>query len=156
MVPLDQTMHDLFLRLTKALEQKNTAQIEIDRVSEAIRGLAYTCEDPNKTTAFMEMLAEAGTRVGFASAIRSVLALHKKGLTAKQVRDAIQNGEIMDLSAYSNPLASIHTTLRRLVEQGEAAPFGTGTGETSYRLSDPAIERIERRSMAKKFLRDLK
>jgi len=156
MAPLDQTMSELFLRLTKALEQKNTAQIEIDRVSEAIRSLAYAYEDPRQTTAFMEMLAEAGTRVGFASAIRSVLALHKKGLTAKQVRDAIQDGEIMDLSGYSNPLASIHTTLRRLVEQGEAAPFEGGSGETSYRLSDPAIERIERRNMAKKFLRDLK
>jgi hypothetical protein len=47
-------------------------------------------------------------------------------------------GKKMDLSRYSNPMASIHTTLRRMVDSGEVGISENASGEKGYRLNTPA------------------
>ena len=51
--------------------------------------------------------------------IRSILAQAGKPLTAAEIRDRLE-AIGFDMASYSNPLATIHTILRRLTEAAEA------------------------------------
>ena len=58
-----------------------------------------------------------------------------KGLPAIQVKDLMEVRGF-DFSAFPNPLASVHSTLRRLTSQGEIAAL-TNKGATEYRWNGP-------------------
>jgi hypothetical protein len=47
----------------------------------------------------------------------------------------------MDLSAYSNAMASIHTTLRRMKESGEVEELLNEKGERAYRLAKVKVSK---------------
>ena len=55
---------------------------------------------------------------GFADACRAVLRSSRVPMTPAEGRDRL-SGIGFDLEAYANPLAAIHTTLKRLVEAEE-------------------------------------
>jgi hypothetical protein len=66
--------------------------------------------------------------------VRNVLRnVPSQALTAKKVRDLLRSAGF-DLSSYTNPLASIHTILKRLAERGEVEVSESG-GEVHYRWS---------------------
>jgi hypothetical protein len=56
---------------------------------------------------------------GMTDSIRGILAEAKEPLSAAEIRDRLA-AMGFDLNSYSNPLATIHTVLKRLVESGEA------------------------------------
>jgi hypothetical protein len=55
---------------------------------------------------------------GLTDACRSILKSTESDLTPTDVRDSLEQSGF-DLGKYENPLAVIHTTLKRLAEQGE-------------------------------------
>jgi hypothetical protein len=67
-------------------------------------------------------------------AIRSALRSTNKLLTATEIRGTILLLKKLDLSSYSNAMASIHTTLRRMKEKGEVEETSNDKGEKAYRL----------------------
>ena len=71
---------------------------------------------------------------GFTDSVRNVLrGVPSQALTAKKVRDLLR-GAGFDLSSYTNPLASIHTILKRLADRGEVEVIESN-GEVHYRWS---------------------
>lgn len=54
-------------------------------------------------------------------------------MTPIEIRDALETSKY-DLSQHSNPLASIHSVLKRFVASGEAQAIETGN-KTSYKLT---------------------
>ena len=57
-------------------------------------------------------------RSGMTDTIRAILNRSKEPLTASELRECLESIGF-DVNSYSNPLATIHTVLRRLREAGE-------------------------------------
>jgi len=55
---------------------------------------------------------------GMTDSIRAILNRSHEALTASEVRESLESIGF-DMKSYSNPLATIHTVLRRLTEAGE-------------------------------------
>jgi hypothetical protein len=66
--------------------------------------------------------------LGLTDGCRLVLRNSSVGLTVLEVRDRLTSIGV-DLSRYSNPLASIHTVLRRMHENGEVVERDRDEGE---------------------------
>lgn len=81
----------------------------------------------------VEGLAASGAGdMGISDAIRQLLIESKAPLTPPEIRNYLSD-KGFDFSAYANPLAVIHNTLKRLNKQGEIAGIVGTTGEvTSY------------------------
>ena len=68
--------------------------------------------------AIAPLIGEASPSSGLTDAVRSILAKAREPLTASEIRGRlIEMG--FDMKSYSNPLATIHTILRRLTESDE-------------------------------------
>jgi hypothetical protein len=122
-------------KLESATEVRREAEKQISEYSSAIRALALVCEDEEVKVTYLNFLEELDGKPGFSTAIRTILRGHRgEALTPGMIRAGIQVLKLMDLSAYSNPLASIHTTLRRMVESGQVELFINEKEEKTYRL----------------------
>ena len=134
--PIIQTMDEMFGKLTAAILTRAEAERQIAEYTNALKALAKVIEDKDTGDGYLVRLDELTGKPGFTDAIRTVLRISrtsKKGLTPREVRTWIQMGKKMDLSLYSNPMASIHTTLRRMEESGEIESFTNERGEKAYR-----------------------
>lgn len=131
--PIKQTMDEMFAKLTAAQLAKVEAEQQISEYTSALRALAKVMEDKEAGDAYLVRLDEMSGKPGFTDAIRFVLRPSNKPLTPTAIRSLIQISKKMDLSVYSNPMASIHTTLRRMVEAAEVEVV-TIDGEKAYRL----------------------
>lgn len=113
--------------LTRVFEQEEELESRLLELKERKRVLSVTVEslaelcniDAEKE--YPHLFPEnIGSDVGFTDAIRSVLKAFDSSYTSPvSVRDALEK-KGFDLSKYKNPLASIHTILKRLVRSGEA------------------------------------
>jgi hypothetical protein len=137
--PFDQTVNGLFLKLEEALKQRQEADIHITANTAAIRALANTCEDEDVKGDYLLRLEEMSGKPGFKEVVLSILKGHPAGLTPVEIRTWIALGKKMTLSGYSNPLASIHTTLRRM-EGTEVEQFVSAKGEKSWRIKPKAVK----------------
>ncbi len=127
-------MDGFVAKLKDAIQQRNELQSRIEQYTTAIKALARTCEDEDVRSSYLSALDELSGKPGFVSAIRTLLRAHRDGLTPAVIKISIQQAKLMDLTNYSNPAASIHTTLRRMVDSGEVEPCTNLTGEKAYRL----------------------
>jgi hypothetical protein len=132
--PFDDTMIGLFGKLESALKMRQEAEIQITANSAAIRALANACEDEEFKGVYLLRLEELTGKPGFKSVILTMLKKHPEGMTPRTIAGGIRLLKLMDLSGYSNPLASIHTTLRRMKEAGEVDEILI-EGEKAYRIS---------------------
>ena len=121
-------------RLKEATQTLREAERDVSQYTSAIRGLVPVLEDEEMRTNYLLSLEELGGKPGFLEAIRSVMRSKKDPLTPKDIRTWITFGKKMDLSGYSNAMASIHTTLRRMKEAGEVEEGVNTNGEKVYRL----------------------
>lgn len=133
--PMITTLDKLMADLKESVQLVREKEKHITGLTAAIRSLAGVCEDEDVKAEYLTALDELNGKPGFLSAIRAVLSAHVDGLTAGVIRIAIQQSKIMDLTGYSNPAASIHTTLRRMVESEEVELCTNLSGEKAYRLS---------------------
>src|SRR5580698_8867165 len=116
--PIIKTMDEMLAKLAEATSAYREAEKSITEYTNAIRALAQVCEDEDVKANYLLKLEELTGKPGFMEAIRSVLRGHSqsKALTPMEIKTWILLGKKMDLSGYSNAMASIHTTLRRLKE----------------------------------------
>ena len=75
---------------------------------------------------------------GLTDACRSVLRATLGGLTPLEVKAGLETMGL-DLSTYSNPLASIHAVLKRLVKAGEAMRLKDRQKKIVYVWKHPAF-----------------
>lgn len=88
---------------------------------------------------------EPSVPFGLTDACRLVLQNAPAPLTAVGIRDRLQQIGF-DLDRYANPLAAIHTTLKRMTEAGHAEPSPDETSRTAYvqRTLTPKAESFAR------------
>ena len=109
------------------LDRLRALRFEVDlriaKLERTISGLATLCGEPD--------IAPQGLTDACRSVLQSTTAYQ---LTPIEVRDELKKMGF-DLSRYENPLAVIHTTLKRLAEQGEVTIclVAGGSATTAYR-----------------------
>jgi hypothetical protein len=121
------------LKATTAERAKLTKQIK--RFEDAARSILATTEDGEEIATYQEKLDDIIEPTGFTDAIRKVLqAANGEAMTAIEVKDALP-GVGFPLSGYSNPLASVHTILKRLGKNEILYNVGVTTkeGKAAYR-----------------------
>ena len=103
-------LRELETRLAENDVQREELKITIEATKRLISDFSILCgETTEQDISF----------VGITDACRRIIRDSSGGISAVQVRDALlKNG--FDLGVYSNPLASIHTILKRLEEKDEA------------------------------------
>ena len=117
-------------KLGDAVFERQKIEEKISRHEAAIRGILALVEDEKELLSYLERLEDTIRPAGFTNAVRDVLQRTTEKLTATEVKDHLsQSG--FNVDGYSNPLASIHTVLKRLVIAGEAEP-GTRDGRATY------------------------
>jgi hypothetical protein len=133
--PFEQAMEGFRAELVNLVRQRNATEARITQITHAMEAMAGTCEDFQKKMAYLDDIHGIAARIGFQDAIRSALGFpnHLEGMTPVEIRDFISKSGWMDLGAYNNPLASIHTTLRRMKENEEVDEIDK-SGDKAFRL----------------------
>jgi len=124
-----------FVALEKLLQQRERLSIKIGRVADLISANANLLPDEERLGHLRRLNELLAGPPGFTDSIRRVLKDSTRAVTAIAVRDLL-GASGFDLGAYNNPLASIHTILKRLAERGEVEASG-GSGDVRYRWKQP-------------------
>jgi hypothetical protein len=120
--------------LRKLLDERDKLNRKIEHTAELISANANFLPDGERAAQLQKLTEMVAGPPGFTDSVRNVLRnVPSQALTAKQVRDLLR-GAGFDLSSYTNPLASIHTILKRLAERGEVE-VSESNGEVRYRWS---------------------
>jgi len=125
------TLEALKRELRELVAQRDRVNIRMEKVQTAITGLVSTLTDPDEAVAQLSYMNEIVGPIGITEVIRHIYRSDPNCTwTAVDVRDNLLR-ENFDIHKYSNPLAAIHTILRRLERAGEIEPaddveFGGG------------------------------
>lgn len=103
----------------QVLAQQATLEARISQLRQSILHLTKLCG------------YEPTVPFGLTEACRLVLQNAPAPLTAVGIRERLHHMGF-DLDRYANPLAAIHTTLKRMAEAGEAEPSPDETSRTAY------------------------
>ena len=122
------------LGLQKLLDERDQLNRKIEHTAELISANANFLPEDERATQLQKLAETVAGPPGFTESVRNVLRnVPSQALTAKKVRDLLR-GAGFDLSSYTNPLASIHTILKRLAERREVE-VSESNGEVHYRWS---------------------
>jgi hypothetical protein len=128
-------MNEILEKLKESTRIYREAEKAANEYSNALRALANVCEDEEIKATYLVALEEVTGKPGFVEAVRATLRGSTNALSAMQIKEGIVVMKKMDLSGYSNPMASIHTTLRRMKDRGEVQEGINTRGEKVYRLA---------------------
>ena len=128
-------------RLEKVVAERTKLNKEIERVADLIEANANFLPEEERAEKLQKLEKLVAGPPGFTDSVRNVLRSRPEYfVTAIGVRDWLAK-EGYNLSQYSNPLASIHTILRRLAKSKEVFTE-VKDGELYYRwkgdLSNPS------------------
>ena len=132
--PILKTMDEMLAKLEDAVRINRESGTAVREYTDAIRALAQVCEDEDVKNEYLTRLDEVSGKKGFVEAIRSVLR-PSAAFKPVQIKDLIVLLKKMDFSGYTNPMASIHTTLRRMKTAGEIEELQNDNGDKVYRLA---------------------
>jgi hypothetical protein len=122
------------LALRKLLDDRDKLNQKIEHTAELIAANANFLPEGERAAQLQKLAEMVAGPPGFTDSVRNVLRnVPSQALTAKKVRDLLR-GAGFDLSSYTNPLASIHTILKRLAERREVE-VSESNGEVHYRWS---------------------
>jgi hypothetical protein len=110
------------LRIDELMEERKKIDAELVKLRKLALANAFMLTDQDARDAVVAEI-DSQSATGFTHTIRSILRQNPRGLTPPEIRDALF-GAGYDLSSQVNPLASIHSVLRRLVTAGEVEPLG--------------------------------
>ncbi len=119
-------------RLEKLVAKREKLNAEIERISELLTANANFLPAEEKAEQLLQLEQLVADPPGFTDSVRQVLRANRWAeATPIAVRDMLAQAGF-NLSAYNNPLASIHTILKRLAERGEVTT-SVKDGQTCYR-----------------------
>lgn len=118
-------------RLTKLLEQRAALDKRIAKLRQEIGSLAHLSGEPKPDPTY-RLVADVKREMGLKGVCRQVLLASDEPLTPAEVILGIDRlGR--QYEDYNSLLASVHTTLRRMAESGEAEE-SSKEGKKAYRL----------------------
>lgn len=111
-------------------EQKKEIDRDMANLSQLIRANANMLPDEERKTFIAQ--ADETEPAGFTGTIRRLLRDRREGFTPLELRGAMAESGI-DLSAQSNPMASIHSVLKRLEASGDVESKPGPDNQTVYK-----------------------
>ena len=123
--------------LHELCEQRKHIEMQMVNVNLALRSLAWEIEDEAEREELLREIKAARRKpAGLTEAIsESLRAMLHSSLSANEVRVWLEK-EGFDLSDYSQPLATISVTLRRLEKSGRVKPTREGRKVTYQWIGD--------------------
>jgi chromosome segregation ATPase len=134
-------IEDLKTELEALVPKRDEINFRIDRIQTSITALANMLDDPNEKLAELAEMNDIVGPSGLTDAVSKVVRSNLNGFTAVEVRDVLEATRF-DLSKYSNALAAIHTTLKRLEAAKKIATARTPTGDTVYLWKEPVAPKV--------------
>jgi hypothetical protein len=131
--PILKAIDDMLAKLAEAVRINRESEKAVREYSDAIRALAQVCEDDETKASYLLALEDISGKPGFMEAIKAVFRTRHVALTPSEIKGFIEAENRMDFSGYTNPMASIHTTLRRMKDKGDIAETLNVKGEKAYR-----------------------
>lgn len=127
-----QALQEARKELNAFLEQRAELDIRIARLRQTIGGLSQLCEgDASMTFIIQDM--------GLTEACREVLRASREELTPAEVIKGLERIGF-DISGYSNLLAAVHTTLKRMtIGTNPEAIESEKDGKKAYKLKPPMM-----------------
>lgn len=129
-VDYKRVMQDSILRLSELVRQRRKLDNEIARMQKMARWAALQRVDRHVSEASNE--GSRSNVLGLTEAISQVLRTYDTWLSPVLVRDLLESVGF-DTGGYREPLPSIHVTLKRLVDRGEAIQSKLSSGGSAYR-----------------------
>jgi hypothetical protein len=134
-------------KLVSLTQERSRIDRQLAGVEVGIRSILALHND-DEVIPYLERLYEIVRPEGFTDVIRKALRSTGEHLTANDVKDMLPNlGFTLD--GYSNPLASIHTILKRLQKSGEVV-LGIKEGRAAYKWAYTDAEKKMREAIARK------
>ena len=118
------------VELENVIQKENEAQQKLNKLRNRQKELEDTVDSLNI------LLGEefSNSKMGITDAIRKSLSKRQgRWFSPRAVRAVLkEDGFPIDSDTYSNPMAVIHTTLKRLLKQGELKSSESKSGTTLY------------------------
>jgi division protein CdvB (Snf7/Vps24/ESCRT-III family) len=119
--------------LARCLVQRQKIDHKVARLQAVITQLQELCAELDKKhfERRVERVVKAHLNMGITELARVLLKEMSLPMTASDLKEKMEARKL-DLSRYSNPLAVIHTVLKRLVQSGEVKVVPQGRGKKAY------------------------
>jgi hypothetical protein len=118
-MPYRHTIDVALDRLQILVERRQQIDNQIHRLKAVVTANAAMLPSAQQTEIMNSLLELVGTARGFTNAVREFMRRNsEESFTATAVRDGLTTVNF-DVREYDNPLASIHTILKRLHTRGE-------------------------------------
>jgi hypothetical protein len=123
--------------LAEAIKQRDHWNIEVARLNQLVKALADQLDEPPPGKLSERALIAAA---GLTDLVHAVINRSSSPLSPKDVRDRLL-AEGLDVTRYSNPMAMIHQSLKRLAEQGRIRELASG-GYTRNAFYDALLKSV--------------
>jgi hypothetical protein len=129
--PQQSAMDSYLSELTELIAERQNLNRRISKVEKVVRGMIELLDTEEEQMEYLEKLHDILPPSGLTTAIEQVLRSEKRAFAPTEIRDRVREY----LLAHSNPMASVHTVLKRLVKAGGVQPV-TKDDKTLYRNID--------------------
>jgi hypothetical protein len=141
--PYQQQAIEALRSFADACQRRKQADQDMVRFRKLTVALADMLPETERSQIIQDL--EASAVVGFTDTIKQIYRrAYPDGVMPLQVRATLQ-GMGYDLSTQSNPMASIHSVVRRLIASGEIEPNGN-PDFGGYRWKQPSPGDLKRRA----------
>ncbi len=125
--------------LSRHLVRRQKLDQKIARLQAVVSDLQNLCaeEDQRSFENRVDRVIKADLALGITESARVILKENFFPLTASDIKGKIEARKL-NLARYSNPLAVIHTILKRLVQSGEVRIVPQSNGKNAYQWISPA------------------
>jgi hypothetical protein len=128
-----QTLLETKQDLARHLVQRQRLDLKIARLQGIVSNLQNLCaeQDQSNLEKQVDQVMKADLAVGITESARVILKENFFPLTASDIKGKIEARKL-NLARYSNPLAVIHTILKRLVQSGEVRIVPQAKGKKAF------------------------
>jgi hypothetical protein len=143
-------LYDAKQDLARRLVKRQKLDQEIARLHAVVSELQNFCveQDQKSFEKRVDRVIKADLKVGITEAVRVILQENFFPLTAIELKERIAARKL-NLARYANPLAVIHTVLKRLVQSGEVRVVPQPKGKKAYQwisTTDKALSELQKSS----------
>jgi hypothetical protein len=136
--------------VAQLLTQRQRLDQEIAHAYTVMTELQGLCADQDQKNFWggAERLVKAHLKVGITEAVRVILQENFFPMTAVDLKKQIEARKL-DINRYANPLAVIHTVLKRLVQAGDVKVVAPMNGLKAYQwisATDKALSELQKTS----------
>ena len=138
--PQQAAIAEYLKQLAELARQRSEIEKRFSLVEKATRAIIDLVDDEQEQLRLMAQLDDIARPAGLSNAVRQALRdAGSKGMTPMEVRDAVG----FHVHGHSNPLASVHTVLKRLAKSPDVIASEVD-GKTVYRWVSPRTRTFQR------------